>query len=357
MSIEKTINPWADIPVEEEGFRYEEDIQDELAQENSVEPTAEPPTPPRQEQVEREVNVEQDTDNLAYLIAQDLRRRGYIDPSMEIGEDVDDQRVLDLIEESGVRRASAMYEEYLFKQGINEKNINILRALENGATQDEIKEVVNYQNYAEMTSEESTKEEKLDMIKNYLKGRGWADEEIKDRLDIIEYDHSKLDKDFENGKNFFKSQVTEYNNYQLELTRQKEEYDRQIQQHNAQIMERAFKEGVIYEEKMSPQEVEVLKQQVFNKSYPMDVGNGKTVNISPFEAFMYDITNNLETQLYMFKLATFREVERNLMQQEAETKAEETFLSKLKRETLVDKGEEIKSNNAPRRKVYEIGGK
>jgi hypothetical protein len=359
MSTDNNVNPWADIPLEEEGFRYEEDTDTGSETNSTVDEgiSAEPPTNSvaSEEEVER-FAAPTESDNLAFLIAQDLLKRGFIDPSFEIPDNVDDQSVLELIEESGLRKASAMYEDYLYKQGINDKNINILRALENGATQEEIKEVVSYQKYADMSPEEHTKEEKLAMIGDYLKGRGWADYEIKDRLEVIEYDDDKFSKDFESGKNFFKSQVQEYNNYQLELTKQKEAYERQIQEHNTHIMERAFREGVIYNERMTPKEIEVLKQQVFNKSYPMEMGDGNVVNVSPFEAFMYDITNNLETQLYMFKLATFREVERKLMEEEAEKKAEGSFLQKFKRDTLVDKGTEITNSNSPKRKVYNVSG-
>ena len=353
MSTEKNINPWADISFEEEDKIIDQSEVEETG-ENSPAPiqreyTIDDYTPPAEE-------PSQKSDNLAFLIAQDLLRRGFIDPSFDIPEDVDDGKVLELIEESGIRKASAMYEEYLHKQGINEKNINILRAIENGATQEEIKEVVKYQKYAEMTSEEFTKEEKMGMIKEYLKGRGWTEDEIRDRLEVIEYDNKKFEKDFENGKTYFQLQVSQYNDYQENLTKQKEDYDRQVQQRNKEIMERAFNEGIIYDEKMSPKEIEVLRQQVFNKSYPMDFGNGEVINVSPFEAFMYDITNNLETQLYMFKLATFREVERKLMEEQAEKKAEDTFLKKLKKDVILDKSAEKTNLDSPKKKVYNISG-
>lgn len=353
MNTEKNINPWADIPFEEEDKIIEESAAEETEETSS-------PTVKKEYIKDNDTPLEQDTnqdsDNLAFLIAQDLLRRGFIDPSFEIPEDIDDTKVLELIEESGLRKASAKYEEYLEKQGINEKNINILRAIENGATQEEIKEVVTYQKYAEMTSEEFTKEEKMGMIKDYLKGRGWTEDEIRDRLEIIEYDNKKLERDFENGKAFFQSKVAEYNEYQENITKQREEYEKQVQQRNAEIMERAFKEGIIYDEKMSPKEIEVLRQQVFNKTYPMDFGNGQVVNVSPFEAFLYDITNNLETQLYMFKLATFREVEKALMEEQAEKKAEETFLKRLKKDVIIDKTTEKTNSNSPKRKVYNISG-
>jgi len=82
-----------------------------------------------------------------------------------------------------------------------------------------------------------------------------------------------------------------------------------------------------------------------------------TVNVSPFEAFLYDFNNNLETQLYMFKIVSSRAQEMQVMQEKAEKKAEETFLSKLKKDVIVDKRRVEKETKNTNRKVYEIGGR
>jgi len=366
------INPWEDIGEEQEEFPVDPNYVEE-EEEQGVPPFKNPSE--QRPQIGDDVEYEEEEEdegrpvapenspiegiNYNYYIAKDLANKGLISSDLEITEDITEEQLYEFFERSNYgaieQKVAGEYEKYLRSKGITEENINTLLAIENKVPIDEIKGIKQYESYAKLDPNQASTDDKISAIKVFLKERGWTDGEIRDRVDIIEVSPDKLDSDFEKSKNYFSEKVTKFNEEQKQIEQQRIQYQRQVEEYNRGVLEKALKEGVIYDETLDQRERDFLQSQIYNKNYPLQTPDGNTINVSPFEAFLYDFNNNLETQLYMFKIVSSRAQEMQLMQEKAEKKAEETFLSKLKKDVIVDKRRVEKEANNTNRKVYEIG--
>ena len=79
---------------------------------------------------------------------------------------------------------------------------------------------------------------------------------------------------------------------------------------------------------MTATQLEDFKRALRLQEEIVEIG-GQPYRASKFDKFIHDIQNNFETQLLAFKLVMFRDMDRKMIEQEAEGKAEESLFKGL----------------------------
>lgn len=271
-------------------------------------------------------------DNPIYFIAKQAMADGYLPNDLEIPKDAG----IDFIYTKYKETVQPVIEKRIFEEvegnlkklGINEKNIFLLRALENGGSIEDVSEVSKYNKYANMDAYSTEESEKLKVIKDWYNNRGLTDKEQRRNLDAIEMD-DEIESEFEEAQNFFKGIVSKYNEEQELITLQKKEAEEAAQQRNLDIVNNLSTNGKIGDEVLSKEDAALLVKALYEKS-PFTFNNAQ-YELSPYEQFFIALNNDFEFGLKVFKDYLLSDRKKDTIKKQVRQEVEEDWLTAYKK--------------------------
>jgi hypothetical protein len=357
-STDTSYNPWADVNLESET------IIDSFSAPNVENKDYELPysgeDAPVSEQEEEDgiqlpTSEEADVEeiNVSYFLANALKEKGILPKEIDIPEDISDEDVLNIyayINEEKIRqKVEADVAEVLQGRGITEEHLQYAMALSNGIDPNEVSEYGRFKSYAESANNyDLDSDKKINIIKTFHEQRGLAEDEIADRIEDIEYDDEKLERDWKRATDFFANKVKEFEQENARISYEREQQRYETQKRNKEILDNIYRSGIISGEKMTPRQLEEYKSGIYNRDQIVEVG-GQVYTSTKFEKFLFDFQNNFETQLLAFKLMNFREVDKKIIEEQASVKAKDDIFNSLK--TKIIKG------GVPSKKIKSVDGR
>lgn len=279
-----------------------------------------------------EGGVDDNIDNPIYFIAKQAMADGYLPNNLEIPKDASIDYIYtkykETVQPTIEQKIFEEVEGNLKKLGINENNISLLRAIENGGSVEDISEVSKYNKYANMDTYSTEESDKLKVIKEWYNNRGLTDKEQRRNLDAIEID-DEIDSEFEDAKNFFKGIVSKYNEEQELIYSQKQAAEEAAQQRNLEIVNNLATNGKIGEEILSKEDAALLVKSLYDKS--SFTFNNTQYELSPYEQFFIALNNDFEFGLKIFKDFLLSDRKKETIKKQIRQEVEEDWLSAYKK--------------------------
>lgn len=271
--------------------------------------------------------------NLTYFMANALKERGVIDVE-ELPEDLTEEELLQIYANSHEERIRAAEEQKLLatleQRGITEQNLTMAMAIQNGYSPDMLLEQNRYKAFADLRGQDTVdRSVKEQVIREYLRTRDFFDDEIERRMEDLELDDDLFEKDFERATEKFAGLYEDFRRENEYMTQQREAQILEKQRHNQQLLENIRSTGQISGEKFTRTQLEDFERGLFYQDQVVEV-NGQPYRASKFDKFILEFQNNFETQLLAFKLMEFRNMDKQIITQEAQAKAEESLFKELK---------------------------
>lgn len=271
--------------------------------------------------------------NLTYFMANALKERGVIDVE-ELPEDLTEEELLQIYANSHEERIRAAEEQKLLatleQRGITEQNLTMAMAIQNGYSPDMLLEQNRYKAFADLRGQDTVdRSVKEQVIREYLRTRDFFDDEIERRMEDLELDDDLFEKDFERATEKFAGLYEDFRRDNEYMTQQREAQILEKQRHNQQLLENIRSTGQISGEKFTRTQLEDFERGLFYQDQVVEV-NGQPYRASKFDKFILEFQNNFETQLLAFKLMEFRNMDKQIITQEAQAKAEESLFKELK---------------------------
>lgn len=362
-------NPWAEVEVQEEAveFPYEgmereqfEDQEDSGAEDSADFSNDSEATDTETETTEESIDTEEEI-NVAFFLANALKEKGIL-PEDAITEDITDEDVLHLYERAHSDRIRMEEENKialaLEARGITEENLQYAMAIQNGYSPDFLLEQNRYRAFAGLAQEEEVDRNLQEtVIKEFHRSRGLMEDEIEDRMSDLDLNDDKFDTDFRRATEFFGAKYHEFEQQNQALSLQRERMMLDEQRRNRDLLSTIENTGQLAGEKMTPSQLDEFKRGLYLQEEVVEV-NGQPYRVSKFDKFINEIQNNFEMQLLAFKLLTFRDMDRQIISQEAASKAEDSLFQNL-RTRIVKSGGNVRPQQGLTKKgtdgrTYEI---
>jgi hypothetical protein len=215
--------------------------------------------------------------NVSYFLANALKEKGILPKEIDIPEDISDEDVLNIyayINEEKIRqKVEADVAEVLQGRGITEEHLQYAMALSNGIDPNEVSEYGRFKSYAESANNyDLDSDKKINIIKTFHEQRGLAEDEIADRIEDIEYDDEKLERDWKRATDFFANKVKEFEQENARISYEREQQRYETQKRNKEILDNIYRSGIISGEKMTPRQLEEYKSGIYNRDQIVEVG-------------------------------------------------------------------------------------
>lgn len=362
-------NPWAEVEVQDEAveFPYDGMEQEQFEdQENSeAEDSADFSDNSNSDNTDTETqeeNVEtEDEINVTFFLANALKEKGIL-PEEVITEDITDEDVLHLYERAHADRIRMEEENKialaLEARGITEENLQYAMAIQNGYSPDFLLEQNRYRAFASLSQQEEVDRNLQEtVIKEFHRSRGLMEDEIEDRMSDLDLNDDKFETDFKRATEFFGAKYHEFEQQNQALSLQRERMMLEEQRRNRDLLSNIEHTGQLAGEKMTPSQLDEFKRGLYLQEEVVEV-NGQPYRVSKFDKFINEIQNNFEMQLLAFKLLTFRDMDRQIISQEAASKAEDNLFQNL-RTRIVKSGGNVRPQQGVTKKgadgrTYEI---
>jgi len=362
-------NPWAEVEVQDEAveFPYDGMEQEQFEdQENSeAEDSADFSDNSESDNTDietQEENVEtEDEINVTFFLANALKEKGIL-PEEAITEDITDEDVLHLYERAHADRIRMEEENKialaLEARGITEENLQYAMAIQNGYSPDFLLEQNRYRAFANLAQQEEVDRNLQEtVIKEFHRSRGLMEDEIEDRMSDLDLNDDKFETDFKRATEFFGAKYHEFEQQNQALSLQRERMMLDEQRRNRDLLSNIENTGQLAGEKMTPSQLDEFKRGLYLQEEVVEV-NGQPYRVSKFDKFINEIQNNFEMQLLAFKLLTFRDMDKQIISQEAASKAEDNLFQNL-RTRIVKSGGNVRPQQGVTKKgadgrTYEI---
>lgn len=321
---------------EEDDNVFGETEDNYLEQEEQEESYSDEPDSKEEETgVENQPSNEDDV-NYTFFLANALKEKGILNVD-NIPEDIEEEEVLELYKEAHQERIRADIEAEistaLQSRGITDDHLTMAMAIQAGYPPEFLMEQNRYKYYSSLP-EDVDIEDKKQVITEWYKYRNLYEDEIKEKLDELELDDDKLETNFKRAKDTFKYLDQEFEKQVRQEALERERIAFEIQEKNRRLLQSVRTTGEIAGEKMSRPQLEQFEKGIFLRDQMLEI-NGQVYQASKFDKFLYDIQNNFEAQLLAYKLFTMRDVDRQALEQQIESKTEEKLLGGLK--TAIEK--------------------
>ena len=262
--------------------------------------------------------------NVSFFLADALRQKGILNLD-NVPENITEEEVVQLYAKSHEERIQQTILDSLQQRGITEKNLQMAMAIENGYSPDFLLEQNRYKAFADLKSqEEVTRDVKESVVSQWLQSRDLFEDEIKERKDTYELNDEIFETDYNRAISYFDTRYKEFEKQNEVATIQRERSVLELQKKNRDLLQSVESKGEIAGERMTATQLEDFKRGLRLQEEIVEIG-GQTYKASKFDKFIHDIQNNFETQLLAFKLLMFRDMDRKMIEQEAEGKAEESL--------------------------------
>lgn len=358
-------NPWADVEIQEDApdFPYEgmaENSEEEFDAEDNSEfdsqgtESQEAPEAGGDEENEDDINV-------TFFLANALKEKGIL-PEGEIDESITDEDVLHLYEQAHAERIRLEEENKLAlaleSRGITEENLQYAMAIQNGFSPDFLLEQNRYRAFANLANQEDVDRNLQEtVIREFHRSRGLMEDEIEDRMNDLELNDEKFETDFQRATGFFDTKYQEFEQQNQAIALERERQMLEGQRRNRELLSNIERTGVIAGERMNQAQLEDFKRGLYLQEEVVEY-NGQPYRVSKFDKFLNDIQNNFETQLLAYKLLTFRDMDKQIISQEAASKAEDNLFQNL-RTRIVKSGGNVRQQATVTKKgadgrTYEI---
>lgn len=243
----------------------------------------------------------------AVITAKKLKEEGWLNVE-ELPEDIDYPQIYELFKDSARERllqeVQTEVEQQLASAGINEQNLSILSALENGVPLDEVSQVSRFKKYITLKSDDQPEDKKMAVIRERYMSIGLKEKDLERQLTAIEQS-GEIDEAFEESQQFFKGVVSEFDKSQILMAQQLRERDLEIKRKNQEILDKAVRQGELGNQKLTAEEQKDLHKSIIDRSVVREV-DGTKYSFSPFEEFLYLMNNDFEFQLLQFKNYKFK---------------------------------------------------
>lgn len=362
-------NPWAEVEVQDEAveFPYDgmgqeqfEDQEDSEAEDSADfsdnSESDDTDTETQEENVETEDEI-----NVTFFLANALKEKGIL-PEEAITEDITDEDVLHLYERAHADRIRMEEENKialaLEARGITEENLQYAMAIQNGYSPDFLLEQNRYRAFANLAQQEEVDRNLQEtVIKEFHRSRGLMEDEIEDRMSDLDLNDDKFETDFKRATEFFGAKYHEFEQQNQALSLQRERMMLEEQRRNRDLLSTIENTGQLAGEKMTPSQLDEFKRGLYLQEEVVEV-NGQPYRVSKFDKFINEIQNNFEMQLLAFKLLTFRDMDKQIISQEAASKAEDNLFQNL-RTRIVKSGGNVRPQQGVTKKgadgrTYEI---
>jgi len=358
-------NPWADVEIQEDApeFPYEE-VVNESDQSDDYDENSESDLDDNQlaqSQYSGGDEANEDDINVTFFLANALREKGIL-PEGEIDESITDEDVLHLYEQAHAERIRLEEENKLAlaleSRGITEENLQYAMAIQNGFSPDFLLEQNRYRAFANLANQEDVDRNLQEtVIREFHRSRGLMDDEIEDRMNDLELNDEKFETDFQRATGFFGTKYQEFEQQNQAIALERERQMLEGQRRNRELLSNIERTGVIAGEKMNQAQLEDFRRGLYLQEEVVEY-NGQPYRVSKFDKFLNDIQNNFETQLLAYKLLTFRDMDKQIISQEAASKAEDNLFQNL-RTRIVKSGGNVRQQATVTKKgadgrTYEI---
>jgi len=243
----------------------------------------------------------------AIITAKKLKEEGWLNVE-ELPEDIDYPQIYELFKDSARERllqeVQTEVEQQLASAGINEQNLSILSALENGIPLDEVSQVSRFKKYITLKSDDQPEDKKMAVIRERYMSIGLKEKDLERQLTAIEQS-GEIDEAFEESQQFFKGVVSEFDKSQILMAQQLRERDLEIKRKNQEILDKAVRQGELGNQKLTAEEQKDLHKSIIDRSVVREI-DGTKYSFSPFEEFLYLMNNDFEFQLLQFKNYKFK---------------------------------------------------
>ena len=362
-------NPWAEVEVQDEPVEFPYDgmgqEQFEDQEDSEAEDSADFSDNSESDNTDTETqeeNVEtEDEINVTFFLANALKEKGIL-PEEVITEDITDEDVLHLYERAHADRIRMEEENKialaLEARGITEENLQYAMAIQNGYSPDFLLEQNRYRAFASLSQQEEVDRNLQEtVIKEFHRSRGLMEDEIEDRMSDLDLNDDKFETDFKRATEFFGAKYHEFEQQNQALSLQRERMMLEEQRRNQDLLSNIEHTGQLAGEKMTPSQLDEFKRGLYLQEEVVEV-NGQPYRVSKFDKFINEIQNNFEMQLLAFKLLTFRDMDKQIISQEAASKAEDNLFQNL-RTRIVKSGGNVRPQQGVTKKgadgrTYEI---
>lgn len=244
----------------------------------------------------------------AIVTAQKLAEEGWLDVD-EIPEDIDYPQIYELYKNTAkgrlIQEVQHEVNQALVSAGINEQNVAILNALENGVPLDEITEISRYKKYITLNPADEDEDRKMSVIKERYMAIGLREKDLERQLSAIE-NSGEVDEAFEESQEFFKDVVQNFDKQQILMAQESIKAQQEMKQRNQMILDRAIKFGDLAGQRLTPDQQKDLQRAIYDRSIIVQVED-QNYAFSPFEEFLYRVNNDFEFQLMQFRNHLFRD--------------------------------------------------
>lgn len=293
---------------------------------------------------------EQDNDNAYYHLAQQLRSDGFISEEEEISEDIDaltvynsyKNKLKEDLEESVRQDLINKYQN----QGYTDEDLIIARAYRNGVDPRYLSEAGRYEAYASVP-EDAQDSDKVAVIREMYRVRGFNNDEIDGQLSIIEKD-KKVDEKFSESKSFFGSKYTEF---KQQIKRTEEEAERK-QKENEENVNNLIKSVITNREirgyKLNSEQTKEIEKAIYTDNTVVEA-NGQKFKATALQKFLYEWQTNPELVIHSFIREYFKDQYTENIKKEAKKEVENDFLRGYEKSLKKRKS----PNNSSRKKNVE----
>ena len=235
--------------------------------------------------------------------------------------------------------------EALKAVGVTERNILVAQALDAGTDPADLAPGTRYAKLAKTSlkdlSEDKQEEKMIEVISERYKERNFSDEEAAAMIDTL-MSEGKLEKEFTVSLDFFAGKDQEFN---ASLAKQMEEREKaiaEIQRKNRETWVTISANKEIRGEKFTDEEFKEFERAIQAPTQVVEA-NGQLMKITEFQEFYQKMTNDLETQLYLFKLYKYRDTEMDSLRSRVKDEVETEVLSGISRNSKIIKTTENKN--------------
>jgi hypothetical protein len=270
-----------------------------------------------------EYEGDQPSENIhAVVTAKKLKEEGWLNVE-DIPEDIDYPQIYDLYKTTAKERllheVQSEVNMQLESAGINEQNISILSALENGIPLDEISDISRFKKYVSLNPADESEERKLAVIKDRYLAIGLRDKDLERQVNAIE-SSGEVDEAFEESQAFFKGVVSDFDKTQVLMAQEAIKKQNEIKQKNQTILDKAIKLGELGGQKLTNDQQKDLQKAIYDRNVVLEIENQQYA-FSPFEEFLYKMNNDFEFQLTQFRSHLFKDKDTALIKAKAKHEA------------------------------------
>lgn len=291
---------------------------------------------------------EDDDINAYFHLSKELHKDGFLPQDFEIADDISGPDVYSAYKdklrsdlEPSIRQEVM---ETLSKQGINEHDILMGRALREGVNPSLLSAAGSYQMYSQLP-DDSNDSDKESVIRAMYQDRGFDSTEAEAQIAAAKSseDEAAMTELFGRGRKYFGEKYRAFVDNETKRAKELEDSQRIAADKSEQTIKNVIRERKVLDMEISKDLVKEFHDGIYNASEIIDLEGGK-VQVTPLQKFLLEFQSNDEMKLYLFHNWMFKDKVGDKIKKAADRKAESDFLSAYEKRTIKRK----KSKNSKR---------